>query len=177
MNPVKESNICEFPAWALGPKARRKLDIVWQQDTEPRNFRALHIDSCRLPNSRVWHSNYKGEIAQDRLDAFKSTLSNSTANGIETRKFRVTQDFVYGQANPEDKERNPYQPGMWTKSHLRSSLEGQWATTRGFCLLCSGCPAKRQSCLPSWGSALCESSQSQQNPRIEIDPATDRPPC
>lgn len=45
-------------------------------------------------------------------------LSNSTASGIETRKFTVTQDFLYGQANSEgkdrflvfhDKERNPYQ--------------------------------------------------------------------
>lgn len=57
-------------------------------------------------------------IAQDRLDAFTSTLSNSTANGIETRRFTVTKDFLYGQASPEgkdrflvlhDKERNPYQ--------------------------------------------------------------------
>lgn len=57
-------------------------------------------------------------VAQDRLDVFKSTLSSSTADGIETRKFTVTQDFLYGQANPEgkdrflvlhDKERNSYQ--------------------------------------------------------------------
>lgn len=68
-------------------------------------------------------------IAQDRLDVFRSTLSNSTANGIETRKFTVTQDFLYGQANPEgkdrflvlhDKERNPFQ--VCAKSEQRNKL-------------------------------------------------------
>ncbi|KAI7758992.1 hypothetical protein LZL87_009987 [Fusarium oxysporum] len=48
----------------------------------------------------------------------RSYVFTATASGIETRKFTVTQDFLYGQANSEgkdrflvfhDKERNPYQ--------------------------------------------------------------------